>query len=308
MPETGKSSVSGAIYALAAFGLVLWLSLIALPYVPHELNVDYSWMFLVAHFFHKGLQAGIDYVFTYGPLSFLVSRVYDSDLVAWRLAWEFAFKGVLALLAVRQIWRQQDTAARVLCALAFLWLATDQSYPDSGYLVAAFLLITLASIALPGMNGFVGEFLILLGSFTGQYDPGRAHIYTAVAASGVILSAVYMLWMFQRVNYGPLTNDKNRGLRDLSLREWFVIAPICASAIVMGVVPNLFLKPMEPAVRKTIEQVRPLSVPRRPVNTELIEPGSQEAGKPGSPESQKALGSQASERRGFQADQREVRR
>jgi NADH-quinone oxidoreductase subunit M len=137
-------------------------------------------------------------------------------------------------------------------------------------LVAAFLLITLASIALPGMNGFVGEFLILLGSFTGQYDPGRAHIYTAVAASGVILSAVYMLWMFQRVNYGPLTNDKNRGLRDLSLREWLVIAPICATAILMGVVPNLFLKPMEPAVRKTIEQVRPLSVPRRPVNTELL--------------------------------------
>jgi hypothetical protein len=79
-----------------------------------------------------------------------------------------------------------------------------------------------------------------------------------------------MLWMFQRVNYGPLANDKNRGLRDLSLREWFVIAPICATAILMGVVPNLFLKPMEPAVRKTIEQVRPLSVPRRPVNTELM--------------------------------------
>ena len=137
-------------------------------------------------------------------------------------------------------------------------------------LVTAFLLITLASIALPGMNGFVGEFLILLGSFSGRFDPDRARIYTAVAASGVILSAVYMLWMFQRVNYGPLTNDKNRGLRDLSLREWFVITPICAMAIVMGVVPNVFLRPMEPAVRKTIEQVRPLSVPRRPVNTELL--------------------------------------
>jgi NADH-quinone oxidoreductase subunit M len=145
-------------------------------------------------------------------------------------------------------------------------------------LVTAFLLITLASIALPGMNGFVGEFLILLGSFSGQFDPGRARIYTAVAASGVILSAVYMLWMFQRVNYGPLTNDKNRGLRDLSLREWIVISPICAMAIVMGVVPNLFLKPMEPAVRKTIEQVRPLSVPRRPVNTELLLPGDQAQG------------------------------
>ncbi len=146
-------------------------------------------------------------------------------------------------------------------------------------LVTAFLLITLASIALPGMNGFVGEFLILLGSFSGRFDPDRARIYTAVAASGVILSAVYMLWMFQRVNYGPLTNDKNRGLRDLSLREWFVIAPICAMAIVMGVVPNVFLRPMEPAVRKTIEQVRPLSVPRRPVNTELLLPADQAEGR-----------------------------
>jgi len=122
-------------------------------------------------------------------------------------------------------------------------------------LVAAFLLITLASVALPGMNGFVGEFLILLGSFRGLFDPAHARVYTAVAATGVILSAVYMLWMFQRVNYGPVTNAKNRGLRDLSFREWCVITPICAMAIVMGVVPGIFLKPMEPSVRKTIQHV-----------------------------------------------------
>ncbi|HEX5216373.1 MAG TPA: NADH-quinone oxidoreductase subunit M [Vicinamibacterales bacterium] len=121
-------------------------------------------------------------------------------------------------------------------------------------LVAAFLLITLASVALPGMNGFVGEFLILLGAF-GSTAIGGARVYTAVAATGVILSAVYMLWMFQRVNYGPMTNDKNRGLRDLSLREWIVIAPICAMCVVMGVIPNWFLKPMEPSVRKVIEEV-----------------------------------------------------
>ena len=106
-------------------------------------------------------------------------------------------------------------------------------------LVAAFLLITLASVALPGTNGFVGEFLILVGAFNGEFSPS-AQYYTAIAATGVILSAVYMLWMFQRVNYGPLTNPKNRGLRDLSPREWAVIAPICAMAIVMGVVPGLF--------------------------------------------------------------------
>jgi NADH-quinone oxidoreductase subunit M len=129
-------------------------------------------------------------------------------------------------------------------------------------LVAAFLLITLASIALPGMNGFVGEFLILLGSFVGAFSPLHAKTFTAIAATGVILSAVYMLWMFQRVNYGPLTNDKNRGLRDLSVREWFVIGPICAMAIFMGVVPGVFLKPMEPAVVKTVREVLPANTIR----------------------------------------------
>jgi len=120
--------------------------------------------------------------------------------------------------------------------------------------VAAFLLITLASIALPGMNGFIGEFLILVGSFSSA-TLNHARVFTAVAATGVILSAVYMLWMFQRVNYGPVTNDKNRGLRDLDAREWLVIAPICVVAILMGVLPGLFLKPMEPAVRRTVEEI-----------------------------------------------------
>jgi len=75
-----------------------------------------------------------------------------------------------------------------------------------------------------------------------------------------------MLWMFQRVNYGVVTNPKNRGLRDLSVREWCVIAPVCAMAIFMGVVPGLFLKPMEPAVRKTIEHIRPQAT--APINTQ----------------------------------------
>jgi len=130
-------------------------------------------------------------------------------------------------------------------------------------LVAAFLLITLASVALPGTNGFIGEFLILVGAFKGRFSPD-AEYYTAVAATGVILSAVYMLWMFQRVNYGPMTNPKNRGLRDLSPREWVVIAPICAMAIVMGVAPGFFLKPMEPAVVRTVQSIVGTNAP---VNT-----------------------------------------
>jgi NADH-quinone oxidoreductase subunit M len=115
--------------------------------------------------------------------------------------------------------------------------------------VAAFLLVTLSSIALPGMNGFVGEFQILIGGFL--WNPK----FTAFAASGVILSAVYMLWMFQRVNYGDVTHDKNKRLPDLLPREWALMVPTIAMAIVMGVVPNLFLRPMEPSVKKTIERV-----------------------------------------------------
>jgi NADH-quinone oxidoreductase subunit M len=128
-------------------------------------------------------------------------------------------------------------------------------------LVGAFLLITLASVALPGMNGFIGEFLILVGTF-GSKSLVSARMLTTFAATGVILSAVYMLWMFQRVNYGPVSNDKNRGLRDLSPREWMVIAPICAMAVIMGVVPGWFLKPMEASVTKTIEHVVGANAPR----------------------------------------------
>jgi NADH-quinone oxidoreductase subunit M len=116
-------------------------------------------------------------------------------------------------------------------------------------LVAAFFLITLSSIALPGMNGFVGEFLVLLGTYRWDWR------YAAFAASGVILSAVYMLWMFQRVNYGPVTNPKNENLPDLTAREWAAVLPLIAMAVLMGVVPNLFLAPMEPSVRRVVQRM-----------------------------------------------------
>jgi NADH-quinone oxidoreductase subunit M len=115
-------------------------------------------------------------------------------------------------------------------------------------LVAVFLLITLSSIALPGMNGFIGEFLILIGAF--KWDARMA----AFAATGVILSAIYMLWMFQRVNYGPIT-PKNRELPDLTPREWWVMAPTIAMVVVMGVFPSVFLRPMEASVDRVIQHV-----------------------------------------------------
>src|SRR4029077_17869919 len=116
-------------------------------------------------------------------------------------------------------------------------------------LTAAFLLITLSSIGLPGLNGFVGEFLILLGAFI--WNPR----FAAFAATGVILSATSMLWMFMRVNYGSVS-EKNAGLSDLQPREWALIVPIVAIAVLMGVLPNLFLRPIAPRVEKMLNQAR----------------------------------------------------
>jgi NADH-quinone oxidoreductase subunit M len=117
-------------------------------------------------------------------------------------------------------------------------------------LTAAFMIITLASIGLPGLNGFIGEFLILLGAF--RWDPR----YVVAAGLGVILSAVYMLWMFQRVFYGQVTNEENESLPDLQPREYAAVLPLCAMAIVMGVFPTLFLKPMEPAVQRLVQRAQ----------------------------------------------------
>jgi NADH-quinone oxidoreductase subunit M len=124
-------------------------------------------------------------------------------------------------------------------------------------LTAASLIITLASIGLPGLNGFIGEFLIMLGAF--RWDAR----FVVVAGLGVILSAVYMLWMFQRVYYGEITHEHNRHMPDLSMREWAIVGPLCAAAIAMGLFPNILLKPMEPAITRIVQRVeqrQPLQV------------------------------------------------
>ena len=98
-----------------------------------------------------------------------------------------------------------------------------------------FMIVTLSSIGLPGLNGFVGEFLILLGTFQTN------KIYATIAATGVIFAACYMLWMFQRVIFGKVTNDKNKDLKDLSWREIAIFAPLILFIIWIGVYPSTFL-------------------------------------------------------------------
>ena len=128
---------------------------------------------------------------------------------------------------------------------------------------AAFLVITLASIGLPALSGFVGEFLVLIGTFDAYHTwvgyPimfGHPKLIAALAATGVILGAVYMLWMFQKVMFGPNANPKNQSLKDLSLREIAVLAPMLLMAFWLGLAPSTFLDKIDPAVARTLSEFR----------------------------------------------------
>jgi len=112
-----------------------------------------------------------------------------------------------------------------------------------------FLIVCLSSLGLPGLNGFVGEFLILLGTF-------QVHRLAAVlATSGIIFAAVYLLWMYERVMFGPVTNEKNRGLKDLSPREFWTLAPVIALILWIGVFPNPFLRRLDTSAAELMERV-----------------------------------------------------
>ena len=115
-------------------------------------------------------------------------------------------------------------------------------------MAAVFTLVMLSSIGLPGLNGFVGEFLILVGAF-------NAHRWWAViAAAGVILAALYLLWAYQRVFHGPAEGD-NAEMPDLRLREGLVMAPLLALIVFMGVYPKPVIERMEPTVDALVAHV-----------------------------------------------------
>ncbi len=120
-----------------------------------------------------------------------------------------------------------------------------------------FMIATLASIGLPGLAGFVGEFMILFGTFASDTLP-HAKLMATLATTGVVLGAIYMLWMYQRVFFGKLANAKNKGLGDLSVREFAVLLPLVVFMFWLGVRPGIVLTRIE----KSIEQVlAPLAAP-----------------------------------------------
>jgi NADH-quinone oxidoreductase subunit M len=112
-----------------------------------------------------------------------------------------------------------------------------------------FLVVVLSSLGLPGLNGFVGEFLVLVGAF--QVSGWLA----AVATTGIIFAAVYLLWMYQRVAFGEITREENRRLADLSPREWAVLVPVLVFIVWIGVYPSAFTGKTEATIAALLAQV-----------------------------------------------------
>jgi NADH-quinone oxidoreductase subunit M len=121
-------------------------------------------------------------------------------------------------------------------------------------MAATFLIVTLSSIGLPGTNGFVGEFLILIGTFTSRVTAGAIPL-AVVAATGVILGAVYMLWMYQRVFFGPTRKAAEHALPDLTVREWFSLAPLLIAIVAIGFAPQPLLSTIKDPVDSFIQRV-----------------------------------------------------
>ncbi|MEP6601750.1 MAG: NADH-quinone oxidoreductase subunit M [Nitrospirota bacterium] len=120
---------------------------------------------------------------------------------------------------------------------------------------AALTIVSLSSIGLPGTNGFVGEFLVLVGSFK-PYP-----WLTGIATTGVIFAAAYLLWAIQRILFNPLDKKENAYIPDLNWREIAIVAPLIAAIIWIGVYPAPILRRMEPAAAKFVAQVRDGAVP-----------------------------------------------
>ena len=113
-----------------------------------------------------------------------------------------------------------------------------------------FLIVTLSSIGLPGTNGFVGEFLILLGTFKSNIT------YAVIGTAGIVLAAIYMLWMVQRVFFGEVKNDLNKKLIDIGWREKIITAALVVMVFWIGIYPQTFLRKIEPSVKHLIETVK----------------------------------------------------
>jgi NADH-quinone oxidoreductase subunit M len=248
-PTGGSVILAGVLLKMGTYGL-LRFAIPLFPHAVHELGpllVGLAVIGIVYGALVAVVQADVKKLVAYSSVShlgFCVLGLFGLTTTAvtgsvYQMLNHGVSTGGLFLL-VGMIYERRHT--RQITAFGGLWKIVPM------YSVAL-LLVMLASAGLPGLNGFIGEFLILMGSFPTWQWP------TAIATSGLILGALYLLWMYQRVIFGPVVHEENRALTDLSARELVVITPIIALCLLMGLYPTPILSRIEPPVKRIVERV-----------------------------------------------------
>ncbi len=217
-PLIAVLAIIGIIYgAIVSFAQKDVKRLVAYSSVSHLGFVMLGIFSLNALGLQGAILQGINHGLSTGALFFLVGILYEQ-------------RHTRAMSAFGGIWR----AMPIFAALS--------------------LVVVLSSMGLPGLNGFVGEFTILQGSMGATESLGQnAWIYTAFAASGVILAAVYLLWMFQRVFMGPLDKDENRSLKDINGRELAVFLAFLLFIVWIGIYPQPYFNLMDTSVADLVD-------------------------------------------------------
>ena len=248
-PTAGSVILAGVLLKMGTYGFVRF----SLPLLPEASKGAAWWMVTLA-------IIGI----IYGAMVALVQSDWKK-LVAYSSVSHLGFV-MLGIFALNEIGLQGGILQMINHGLSTggLFLIVGLIYErrhtreiaDFGGLAkvmpvfaAMFLVIALASLGLPLLNGFIGEFMILQGAFAANW------VWAAFAVSGIVLGAAYMLWLYQRTMFGELDKDENMKLKDLDWRERWTLIPIIVFCVWIGVYPAPFLKRLEVPVRNIVEKI-----------------------------------------------------
>jgi len=250
-PTAGSVILAGVLLKMGTYGFVRF----SLPILP-EASIQFAPMIAILSII----------AIIYGGLVALMQKDWKS-LVAYSSVSHMGFitLGIFALNpiglqgAVIQMLNHGVSTSGLFLVVGLMYerMHTREISAFSGLgkvmpvFATLFAIMALSSMGLPGLNGFIGEFLILIGSF--EWNP----VYTYWAVWGIVLGAAYLLWLFQRVMFGEVKDDKIAALSDLNLREIATLVPLAILAVWMGLAPNAVLKTIEPPVNAIIARVAP---------------------------------------------------
>ncbi len=253
-PTAGSVVLAGVLLKMGTYGLLRF----AMPLFPDATYQAAPWMMILAVIgiifgaLVAWVQTDVKKLVAYSSVSHLGFVV----LGLFSLTTLGAAGGVFQMLA-----HGLSTGALFLLVGVIYERRHTREMADFGGLAhgmpayaSVFMIATLASVGLPGLCGFIGEFMILLGTFKSALVP-NAKLLAVLAATGIILGAIYMLLMYQKVFLGPVRSEKNQNLPDLSLREWCVLVPLVVLMIWLGVGPGLVLDKVGPSLDRVLAPV-----------------------------------------------------